>query len=101
MKRSARDFRNTNVLVEPGTDLQFRIWYRSPLSKDDHLLGETFDHVDDLISWCGWGLGLARDWVDDEYGGLWYSSRTSNRCSECNRRQTEYEEAVRIASGIK
>ena len=87
MKRHARDFRNQNIRVDPKVDLQHGEWYRSPLSSKDHLLSRRTEEWKEGLSWCGFSLGYVKDWDNDEFGGLWYSSRTTNKCSECTSRE--------------
>jgi hypothetical protein len=66
-------------------------WYRSPLWNDhDHLLGRTPEHISDEIAWCGRALSYARDWTNEELGGLWYTNRKSAKCAECNRREKAF-----------
>ena len=89
--RSARNFRNTNVQLLVGEELESGIWYRTPLSDSDHVLGLVPNLMDENDAWCGRALGVARDWVDVSYGGLWYSQRTSSKCAECARRQIEWD----------
>lgn len=98
MARSARDFRNVAVQVNPGQELQPNQWYRSPLSKDDHMLGVKPEFMAEGIAWCGWDLITARDWDNEEYGGLWYSNRKSDsaRCATCKSRQGEYDEFKKL-----
>lgn len=92
-KRSARDFRNRTIQCEPGTDLQPGIWYRSPLWDDDHCVGLIREWVSEELAWCGRALGEARDWDNEELGGLWYGERRAkeSRCATCRRRQKEWD----------
>lgn len=93
MTRSARHFTNTSTRVDVGLDLQPKVWYRTPLSNYDHLIGLRPEFMDEGLAWCGFDLRTCRDWKDDEYGGLWYSNRKSNRCAGCKTRQGEYDSA--------
>ncbi len=79
------------VQLEPETELQPNEWYRSPLWTKDHVMGLTPTHINDGVSWCGRALTVARDWEDEELGGLWYTNRKSASCPECKRRQTEWD----------
>lgn len=71
-------------------DLQPGIWYRGPLWADDHLLGEAREFMEENLAWCGRALGIAQG-MENEFGGLWISERTSGKCSQCRRRQKEWE----------
>lgn len=97
-KYGARDFRAKYVQVDPGEILNANTWYRSPLSKSDHLLGEDRDWFEDEIAWCGFALGAARDFVTgEEYGGLWVSERRSGKCATCQRKQKEWDAQLNYA----
>lgn len=96
-QRSARDFRTNYERLDPGEILVTHEWYRSPMWTGDHLLGEEKEWVDDELAWCGRPLGAVRDWDNWELGGLWKSDRTGNKCAYCNRRQKEWDAAMRSA----
>lgn len=85
-----RDWRNQAEKAE-GV-LENGVWYRTPLSEKDHLLGQPMEFVQDGLSWCGYALGYVQAWRNDEYGGLWFSNRNSRdaRCAECRRKEEEY-----------
>ena len=80
-----------NEQVPLEVDLQPNCWYRTPLSKSDHLIGNDPVWLDDGVAWCGFPLTHCRDWVNDEYGGLWYSERKSMKCAGCVGRQAEWD----------
>lgn len=96
--RNKNNFRERCSQVDEGEILQNEVWYRSPLSSRDHLLGMERDHDEQEISWCGFSLGYCRDLPDlgddDALGGLWVSDRKGGKCAECKRRQREFEEFV-------
>ena len=81
--RSSRHFTNTYIKLGVGEDLQPLEWYRSPLWGDDHSVGLRREFVEEEIAWCGRPLGVARDWDNEELGGLYYSERTGDRCAQC------------------
>ena len=66
-------------------------WFRSPLWDKDHLLGADPVWEADGLAWCGRALDYAREWEDEEAGGLYITNRTSAKCAECKRRQIEWE----------
>ena len=70
------------------------VWYRSPLWDKDHHLGRAPEFVDEGLAWCGRPLRLAMDgWGDPKLEGLWNTNRTSAKCAECKRRETEWDAA--------
>jgi hypothetical protein len=97
MSRTKRDFRERVDRVDAGEMLLPNVWYRSPLSNYDHLLGEEREWANDDIAWCGFSLGDARDMEDTgdkaSLGGLWVAERKGNKCSTCKRRQKEWDSA--------
>lgn len=82
------DFRKTN---EKATKLTTNVWYRSPLWKDDHLLGASKPFIEEAIAWCGRPLGLAMEMDDEELGGVYVSERKGGKCTQCMTRQKEWE----------
>ena len=86
---AGRDWRKTAVLEEG--ELSLGVWYRGPLWDKDHLLGEDPMWQADGIAWCGRALEAARDWDNEEFGGIWITNRKSAQCAECRRRQLEWE----------
>jgi hypothetical protein len=87
---SKRDWRTNAVIVEGP--LWIKEWFRSPLWDKDHCLGQDPDWQAEEIAWCGRALGAAREWSDEQYGGLWITNRKSAKCSECARRDKEWDE---------
>lgn len=69
------------------------VWYRSSLWHDDHLPGLSKAFQEEELAWCGRPLGIARDYVDSELGGLWMSDRKGGKCAECSRREEEIHAA--------
>lgn len=88
-KRGARDWRNKAEQV--GGPLWTNEWFRSPLWDQDHLLGADPVWKEDEIAWCGRALGAAREWTNEDYGGLWITNRTAAKCAYCKRKQKEWE----------
>ena len=84
------DFRKE---YEPVTELTTKVWYRSPLWSDDHLLGEPREFYEDGIAWCGRPLADAMNISDEKLGGLFISERKSGKCSQCRVRQEEWDAA--------
>lgn len=74
-----------------ATAVNLGVWYRSPLWDHDHMLGRTRDHKEEKVAWCGRALEAART-MDNELGGLWLSERKTGKCSECRRREKEWQE---------
>ncbi|KKK91133.1 hypothetical protein LCGC14_2716010 [marine sediment metagenome] len=88
---SRGDWRVKAIQVERGTALQPGIWYRTPLSNKDHVLGLRNDLIGDDLAWCGMSLGVCRDWTEgEEYAGLWYTNRKAANCAECRRKEKEW-----------
>ncbi len=85
-----RDWRKTAMPLPEGP-LALQVWYRSPLWDKDHTLGEDPVWIKDQLAWCGRALDAAREWTDEELGGLWITSRKSAHCAECTRKQTEWD----------
>ena len=84
-----RDWRNGAERVTG--DLENGVWYRSPLwPNDDHLLHRLPVAMREGDAYCGRALSYARDWENEELGGLWYTNRKSAGCSECKRREAEF-----------
>lgn len=83
-----KDWRSEATKVTAA--LEWAQWYRSPLWSHDHLLSRIKEGYQDGISWCGRALDYARDWDNEEMGGLWETNRKSAPCAECNRMEKEY-----------
>ena len=77
-------------MLHPGEALELGVWYRSPLwPTEDHCVGRPKEWQMDEVAWCGRSLGVARDWENDELGGLWVTNRVSAHCAQCNRGEKE------------
>jgi len=85
-----KDWRTVAERVEEP--LTVGTWYRSPLWEHDHCLGRDPVWIADGSAWCGRALGTAMDWDNADLGGLWFTNRTSAKCTQCARQEREHNE---------